>query len=881
MRMKVTLGIAAWLALAPMARADISVAPDTNVAPVAQPVGPDTGPQVTPPRAQPVNPSDQTTPPVAQPVAPEKGSSTPPVEQPTAPASARSDDNTPSPAASSDSSATGQSSDTGDNGTASATQPAGPPMTVVPLAEVKFNAATATYNAGHYAEAVREFTDFVHTFPTDRRMEEALFHLAESYRELGRTSDAFAAYTYQVGRFTDGPFRCNAELQRGAILFDQGKLADAVAPLQYAFDHGEGVLKEDAEFLLGRAFLATQKEPAGRALLQGIVDAQPPGKLAGNAAQALAELDDMQGKPADALVLWQKAVTLLHGASVQATAAARGGWSALAAKQPDVAQNLFEQARKLGASGPVLLVANTGLLRVLFAQKKYDDWLKLDAATQDRVLASSRAEILYDRGHANFALKQWPAAVTAFDAFLKEFAADPAAPSAAYERMLAAIQADPTKTITEADDYLKAYPQSPYHARVQLLEAQDYSHAGHFADAAPIWEKLAAEPAAPDWPRREILLERARAYDELHQWPQAAAAYRALIDEGGKLPPATLLTAEARMAVCLQNDNQAIAAAEAWKAVQAQAPAGSPDQQVALESLGLIYAHGGPSQAALMAQTFRDLLDKFPQTKLKALAAFSIGDYQFQQRDYAGAEPFLLESRAADPTAWDQAATQRLALGAYGVKDWAKALSYTRQYDLMAGAEAAGPLPAPLFYALAQEAQKDNDLPTAEDYFRRVTVMPGAGDLTAGAWWQLGQVQSARKEWASAVTSYQQYEQLKPEAKNATSVLLAVGRAQLGAQQLDAAKATANQALLQAPEGPDSAAARMLLAEVAYAAQSYAEAARMFATLALLFDKSDTEPQAMARAADAFDKAGDAKSAADWRAKLQAKYPQFQPTPYY
>ena len=54
----------------------------------------------------------------------------------------------------------------------------------------------------------------------------------------------------------------------------------------------------------------------------------------------------------------------------------------------------------------------------------------------------------------------------------------------------------------------------------------------------------------------------------------------------------------------------------------------------------------------------------------------------------------------------------------------------------------------------------------------------------------------------------------------------------------------------------------------------------MFATLALLFDQAGIAPQAMARAADSFDKAGDAKSAADWRAKLQAKYPQFQPTPY-
>jgi TolA-binding protein len=848
---------ALWLAFALAARADLNDTPDagdTNVAPVAQPVGPDTGPQTTPPKAQPVDSPDASTPPKAQPVAPAPETTAPPLAPPAAP-------------------------DNADTGTATPGDQQ-PGLTVVSLASAKFAYATQAYSAGHYADAVRGFADFIHGFPDDRRAEEAAFHLAESYRELGRAKDALAAYTYQVGRFPQGPFRANAELQRGAILFDQGQFADAIAPLQYVLDHGEGVLKEDAQYLLGRAFLATQKEAAGRALLQGLIDAQPPSKLAGNSAQALAELDDTQGKSADALALWQKAAALLPNWSAQATAATRGGWSAIGAKQPDAAQKLFEQARQLGANGAVLEVANTGLLRVLFAQKNYAYWIKLDQGSNGQVLASAKSEIEYDRGHALFALKLWPDAVTAFDAFLKDFPSAPAAPGAAYERMLAAIQADPTQTLAQTDAFLKAWPQSPYRARVELLEAQEYSRARNFAAAAPLWEKLAAEPAAPDWPRREILLERARAYDELQQWPQAATAYRALIDEGGKLPAATLLGADVRLAVALQNDHQTLAAAEAWKAVQAQAPAGSADQEVALESLGLIYAHGGPEQAALMAQTFRDLLEKFPQTKLKALASFSVGNYLFTQRDYAGAEPFLVQARAADAATWNQAATQRLALGAYGRQDWGKARQYTQEYDALPGAESAGPLPPSLFYALAQDAQKRNDLPTAEDYYRRVTISPDAGDLAAGAWWQLGQVQAARKEWDAAVTSYGQYEQLKPEAKNATSVLLALGRAQLGAQQLDAAKATANQALLQSPEGPNSAAARMLLAEVSYASRSYAEAARMFATLALLFDQADTEPQAMARAADAFDKAGDAKSAADWRAKLQAKYPQFQESSY-
>ena len=141
-------------------------------------------------------------------------------------------------------------------------------------------------------------------------------------------------------------------------------------------------------------------------------------------------------------------------------------------------------------------------------------------------------------------------------------------------------------------------------------------------------------------------------------------------------------------------------------------------------------------------------------------------------------------------------------------------------------------------------------------------------------------MQSENKEWPAAVAGYEKYRGLKPESKDATVVLLALGRAQLGAGNLDAAKALGQQALLQEPEGPASAAARTLLAETDMAARDYAEAARMFATLAVLFDDPKITPQAMTRAADAFTAAGDSASASQWRAKLQAKYPQYQAVPY-
>jgi len=656
-------------------------------------------------------------------------------------------------------------------------------------------------------------------------------------------------------------------------------------------------LQEAAKYLLGRSLLATQKEADGRALLQGLIDEQPTGKFSGNAAQTLAELDDSEKNYAEALLYWQKAFAFFapsQDSALMATAAARGGWSALQANQLADAEKFFNEAIVLNAlnKGDAFKVAATGMLRLRFQQKRFADWVAFYQTYQDNLLDSARAEILYDLGHAQFSLKHWPEAVAGFDQYLGAFGTQDAAVTAAYERFLALTQMDRTKTAGEAEAYLKAWPKSPYRARVRLLQAQELSRERKFADALPLWENLAGETGDASWPHQDILLELARAYDELGNFPKAATAYQAYLDDllahpgdDKEAQAHSVLLTQARLAVCLQKADQLLAATDAWKAVQSLAPEGSREQQTALESLGLIYARGGPAQEAAMVATFRALLDKFPQSPLRAMAAFSVGDSLFKNHDYAGAEPFLLHARNWDAKTWLQPATQRLALGAYGMKDYDKTAAYVKEYDTIPApadpqAQAAARLPAALFYWLAETARKADKWDEAETYYSRVTQHPDAGDLLAGAWWQLGEVESHRKEWSAAVAGYEKYRQLKPDAKDATTVLLALGRAELGAQDFDAAKKLGEQALLQEPEGPRSAAARMLLGETAFATQSYPEAARMFATLAVLFDDPTITPQAISRAADAFEKAGDAKSAAEWRQKLKDKYPQYQASAY-
>ncbi len=760
-------------------------------------------------------------------------------------------------------------------------------LTVTTPAAAQFESAMTAYNAGQYVDAVTAFSGFVANFPQDRRREEALYRLAESYRSLKRTDDALAAYTYEVQNYPDGPLRVNAELRRGAILFDQQKYADAVAPLQFVAEKGDGELQLAAKYLLGRTLLANQNEAGGRALLEGLAGAQPSNRFSGDAAKDLAELDDSQGKFSDALPLWQKALALTSDPVVKATAAARGGWSALQSKHNEDAEKLFKAARQLDGSGEPRKVANTGLLRLLFQQERYADWVEIYAKEKDLLLDSAHEETLYDAGQAQFRLKHWKEAVAAFDAYLLEFSARDSAVSAGYQRFLADTQIDHTRAPAEGDAYLKTWPNSPYRAKVHLLQAQEFSREKKFSDALPLWEGLATDSDAT-LPHQTILFELARAYDETGNFPKAATAYRAYIDDTGTHPGAPapqVLGAQARLAVCLQNSNQLLAATDAWNGVLALAPAGAPEQEAALESLGLIYAKGGPAQQNAMVDVFRKLLDRFPQSPLRALASFTVGDAQFRNRDYAGAERNLLNARTWDAKTWQQPATQRLVLGAYGLKNNDATLAYLKEYDAIpAPADpqeaAAARLPAALFYWLGDTARQAGRTADAENDYLRVVRHPDPGDLLAGAWWQLGEVQSQRKEWPAAVSSYENYRGLKPEAKNATTVLLALGRAQLGAANFDAAKKTGEQALLQEPEGPNSAAARMLLGETAFAAGDFPEAAKQFALLATLFDDPQLTPQAASRAADAFDRAGDAKSAAQWRQKLKTKFPQFQAQPY-
>jgi tetratricopeptide (TPR) repeat protein len=749
--------------------------------------------------------------------------------------------------------------------------PSSEQIVVTSPAAAQFDRAQALLAAKKYAEALLEFSSLIKTYPNDSRREEALYRLADCYRLLGKTGDALAAFNYFLEAYPSSLFGAAAGFRKGEILYQRGKFAEAIPPFSIARNNGDATTQQIAAYYIARCQLHTGETAEGQAALRTLAEAQPGTAYSAAAALALADSLETSGKPEEALALWKTALSLSGDAVWKAQAAARGGWTALQLGKTAEAEALFEQARTLDAEGNWRRIANTGLLRLRFQQKNHGEVTRLYNTERARFLESARNDILFQAAHSFFELRQYAEAVPVFDLFLAENKTSAEAPLAAYERLLARAELSPANIAGDTAAFLAAYPDSPWVSSVQFLRASDYSRRRDFSTALPMWEKLALLPPGKV-PQERTLHELARAYFETQKWPEAAAAFARFAKTFPQSPLA--LSAAMQQAVSLQNAKLSAEALAAWQNVRAAAPAPSPENKTALEQLGLLLSQ--ERKTAEAAAVFRDLLKQYPDTRLRAFASFTIGATAFDAKNYAEAEPALLQARTADAETWAVPAGQRLALLAYARQDLEKATRYAEEYGVLGAKTKDAALPADLFFWLGQGWQGRSDFARASHYFRATLAHPGAKELLPVTWWKLASCQSELRQWKDAVDSYTRYRQLQPEMAEATKVLLALGRAHVGAGTLLDAQRLAEQVLLQEPEGPNNAAGRMLLADALAARKDFAAAAKAYAALSLIYEDALLTPRALARAAECYERAGDAAASKEMKEKLKARYPAYK-----
>ncbi len=207
----------------------------------------------------------------------------------------------------------------------------------------------------------------------------------------------------------------------------------------------------------------------------------------------------------------------------------------------------------------------------------------------------------------------------------------------------------------------------------------------------------------------------------------------------------------------------------------------------------------------------------------------------------------------------------------YQLKDRAKLTAEVAAYQKAKGQP---DVPPSILLWLGEQEYDEKDYAAAEGHLAGATASLGKSNTEA--WLMLARSRVYLEKWDGALEASQKYlAGISPEPRERALGLLVQGEAQVALRRFDDAQKSVDETLQLQPEGSLNAKARLLGGRLLFAQGKYDEAAKTYRSIAVLYDDKDITPQALARAAEAFDKAGkpdDAKKASE---ELRAKYPTY------
>ncbi len=93
--------------------------------------------------------------------------------------------------------------------------------------DIYFNTAEQVYLAGNYSQAVASLGKYLEDFPNGARKGDALFYLADSYRQTGDKEKACEAFAQAGKNLSDGSFAEGAALGYASLSYELGRYSDA------------------------------------------------------------------------------------------------------------------------------------------------------------------------------------------------------------------------------------------------------------------------------------------------------------------------------------------------------------------------------------------------------------------------------------------------------------------------------------------------------------------------------------------------------------------------------------------------------------------------------------------------------------------------------
>jgi tetratricopeptide (TPR) repeat protein len=729
--------------------------------------------------------------------------------------------------------------------------------------------ADSLHARGMYDLAIPEYERFLVTASGDAGRDAAMFRLAESHFALGNNAAARAGYERLLDEFDQGEFAAAGAYRLGRILLDEG-MPEPAARLfsQAASLTDRGGLRLPALYFSARALERLGRDDEAEETYREVVagdDGNGGNPYRDAASMAMGAVQLRAGKEKSAMTTYASLAASAGDAATASAAALRAGKLAEGLDYHNRALELYELAATKADTGASRSEALLAGLRLRFNQGE-DEWIAANGIDlAETIDAPAKAEALRVIAASQRRAGDNKAATSTYE---KLSAEDPEAlndPETAYQRLLALYATKDPELVRSADRFLATHRDSDKASQVLLLKAEALYRNGDYADAAKVYGPLARSRSLPAAKRSAALYKHAWCLAASGDHQAAIKAYSDFVeaDPNDKLAASAIV----QRGISRQKMRDFAGAVTDFDLVVKDYPF-SKEVEAALLQKAL--TSGQQEDYTAMAEAFRTLLEKFPNTAAAAQAHFWLGWSAQENGEYAEAAKLLDKARLLDSENYGSRAALRILLCHYQLGDREAAAREAKDM-------APGAVPAAILVWLAEgEAEKSRHAKVLE----LLTPLAENPDTAPReAWILLAEARLAAGDNAGAVEAADRHLSGASGPPSRARGLVAKAKALTEMMNTTEARKAVDEALLLQPEGPLNAEARLASGGIFFAEADYDSAARAFMSVSVLSDDPVVVPRALKRAAESYRRGGRDDEAESALGELRERFPQATVSP--
>lgn len=724
--------------------------------------------------------------------------------------------------------------------------------------------ADGLFARGLYDLAVREYRVLADQ-PDAPQADAACYRIGEAHRQQNRADAAREAYRETEQRFPDSPYALRARFRLAEDAINNGAPEQAFETLKTLSE--SKALPDDltaaVAYYLGYAAQQLNKNKDSAAAYRRLIKLAPDSAYAClGRVELAAALMASDGKPEEITKLLGDAANQDTVPSAAMEALRLLGDFNYRNKNYAASADAYARLFKTFPDEPVVAAAR---LPAAWAFLKADR--PGDALAQVK-LAPAGKEVawLYLKANAQRLGSEKPAARATYEQLLSKFATAPEAETAAYELALLLFQeGDFTNAYTRAGA-VKA--SGAIAGDLLWMRAESARQIGRSDEAVQLYDEVATANVEPE----RVAAARfhaARLRQESGAWADASTRYRALVSA----EPTSSLAADALFASAfcraqLKENEEALAD---WTRLLKDYPGFAARDQALFGKAQAELALGRTKEAGA---TFAELLKDFPNSPSAAEAHLQYGSLLEQEKNFSAAEFHYLQALRKNP---DPALARRIQFRRVGVlQRQDRSGEAVETLNALVADGAAAEIPVQLLDWAARWNLEHSNYTAAVSAATALADQKISPGWTQIAWYLAGRAQLELGQSDQAGESFKKSAKSGATTAEGLEAAWRWGEQALAKKNWRDAQAAFEQAAEQAA-APESAEIRARsyfgLGRVAEGQGNWADAARQYLAVAILYDDPSLTPAALESAARMFEKNGDAATAEKTRRELAERYP--------